>query len=217
MRIILPSMKYFLFLIMLGLPFCSPAQNPTEDAMNVMRQEAEQQQAEKKGVYSGGMLLFQPGYTLTSNDFQDIKASSFAIGGILRMYFGKHLTAGIYGGTQKTTYPSTNSTNSYFNFGYGGPFVGLTHHSGKIRYTVSAFVGMGSIRNLHIESQNGETLTEAYLYQHSALVYSPILSLDYALTKRLSLTFQTLCLTGSFDGGKNFYNPTMQFGVLFNR
>lgn len=210
-------MKGFLLAFLLLLSIGSKAQNATEKAMIAMTQEAEQQQLERKGIYSGGMLLFQPGYTLTSNDRQDIKASSFAIGGILRMYFGKHFTAGIYGGSQKTTYPSANSIHSYFNFGYGGPFVGLTHKSGKIRYTLSAFAGMGSIKNLHIENQTGETLSEAYLYQHSALVYSPILSLDYALTKRLSLTFQTLCLTGTYDGGKTFFNPTMQVGLLFNR
>lgn len=210
-------MKSFLLVLLLGFSYLSPAQNSEENALRALKEESEQIKAENKSVYSGGMLLFQPGYTIASNDRQDIKASSFAIGGILRMYFGKNLTAGIYGGSQKTTYPSANSVNSYFNFGYGGPFVGLTRKSGKIRYTVSAFAGMGSIRNLHIENQIGETLTEAYLYQHSALVYSPILSLDYALTKRLSLTFQTICLTGSFDGGRKFYNPTMQFGVLFSR
>ena len=211
------SMKRLLFLIFVGLPFFTSAQNPTEEALRSMTQEANQQQMEMKGIYSGGMLLFQPGYTITSNDIQDIKASSYAIGGILRMYFGKHFTAGIYGGSQKTTYPSTNSIHSYFNFGYGGPFLGLTHRSGNIRYTLSAFAGMGSIKNLHIESQTGETLNESYLYQYSALVYSPILSLDYALTKRISLTFQTLCLTGTFDGDKKIYNPTMQVGILINR
>jgi len=210
-------MRGILFLCLFGLPFLSFAQTNEERAMRNLEKETEQIQSENRGIYSGGMLLFQPGYTITSNDRQDIKASSFAIGGILRMYFGKNYTAGIYGGSQKTTYPSANSVNSYFNFGYGGPFVGLTRKSGKFRYTISAFAGMGSIRNLHIESQNGEVLNGAYLYQHSALVYSPILSLDYALTKRLSLTFQALCLTGSFDGGRRFYNPTMQFGVLFNR
>jgi len=210
-------MRVLIVLFCLLLPLLSVAQNPSDDALSNMKNEAEQIQREKKGVYSGGMLLFQPGYTITSNDRQDIKASSFAIGGILRMYFGKYLTAGIYGGSQKTTYPSTNSVNSYVNFGYGGPFVGLTHKSGNVRYTLSAFAGMGSIKNLHIENQTGTALTEAYLYQYSTLVYSPILSLDYALTKRLSLTFQTLCLTGSFDGGKKIYNPTMQVGLLFNR
>jgi len=210
-------MRSIVLFLVLNFPFLLVAQTNEEAAMRKLEKETEQIQRDKKGVYSGGMLLFQPGYTLTSNDKQDIKAPSLAIGGILRLYFGKQLTAGIYGGSQKTTYPSANSVHSYFNFGYGGPFVGLTHLSGKFRYTLSAFAGMGSIHNLHIESQTGEVLTEAYSYQHSALVYSPIFSMDYALTKRLSLTFQTLCLTGSFDGGRTFYNPTMQFGVLFSR
>lgn len=210
-------MRYYLISFIIALPFLTVAQGQSDEAIQSMVQDVQQAKKENKSVYSGGMLLFQPGYTLTSNDRQDIKASSMAIGGILRMYLGNFLTAGIYGGSQKTTYPSTNSVNSYFNFGYGGPFVGITHKRGNYRYTLSAFAGMGSIKNLHIENQTGETLSEAYLYQHSALVYSPILSLDYALTKRLSLTFQTLCLMGTFDGGKSFFNPTMQVGLLFNR
>jgi hypothetical protein len=118
-------MRGILFLCFLGLPFLLFAQTNEEKVPRNLEKETEQLQIEKKGIYSGGMLLFQPGYSITSNDRQDIKASSFAIGGILRMYFGKNLTAGIYGGSQKTTYPSANSVNSYFNFGYGGPFVGL--------------------------------------------------------------------------------------------
>lgn len=210
-------MKYVLFLFAFSLSMLARSQNQQESAMKALTQEVAKQQAEQRSIYSGGMLLFQPGYTMASNGKQDIKASSMAIGGILRTYVGKHLTAGIYGGSQKTTYPTANATSSYFNLGYGGPFLGWTHKSGKYRYTLSAFVGMGSIKNLHIESQSNETLTEAYLYTYSTLVYSPILSLDYSLTKRLSLTFQALCLMGSYDGGKKLFNPTMQVGILFNR
>lgn len=210
-------MRSVFFVFMLGLSLSTFAQDSTDIAMQNMEKAVEQAKRENKSRYSGGMHLFQPGYTIASNERQDIKASSFAIGGILRMYFGKWLTAGIYGGTQKTTYPSANSINSYFNFGYGGPFLGLTHKSGKTRYTVSAFAGMGSIKNLHIESQTGEALTEAHLYQQSTLTYSPIFSLDYELTKRLCVTFQTICLMGKLDGGSMFFNPTMQVGLLFNR
>lgn len=207
----------FLFFMFLYLPNSSYAQSPMNDAIKVLEKEVEVVKEEKRSLYSGGMLIFQPGTTITSNKVHDINAPSLAIGGILRFYVGKYLTAGIYGGSQKTTYPTANSKNSYFNFGYGGPFVGWTRKWDKMRATVSAFAGMGSISNLHIESQTGEILTEAYLYEHSAFVYSPIVSLDYALTKRLSLTFQTVCLIGSFDDGKQFYNPTMQVGLLFNR
>lgn len=212
----LPLSGYILVLFFILLND-SYAQSSMNEAIKELEKEVEVNVEEKKSIYSGGMLIFQPGGTITSNDFHDINAPSFAIGGILRFYFGNFLTAGIYGGSQKTTYITANSKNSYFNLGYGGPFVGWTRKRDKMRMTVSAFAGMGSISNLHIESQTGEVLTDAYLYEHSAFIYSPILSLDYALTKRLSLTFQTICLIGSFDDGKRFYNPTMQVGLLFNR
>lgn len=212
----LPLGGILLFLVM-NLLNEAHAQSPINDAIKELEKEVKVIVEEKKSIYSGGMLIFQPGTTITSNDVHDINAPSFAIGGILRFYIGKQLTAGIYGGSQKTTYISANSKNSYFNLGYGGPFVGWTRKWDKTRATVSAFAGMGSISNLHIESQTGEVLTDAYLYEHSTFIYSPIISLDYALTKRLSLTFQTICLIGSFDNDKRFYNPTMQVGLLFTR
>ena len=173
-------------------------------------------QEESKSLYSGGMLILQPGYTITGNDHQDIRDMSSSIGGILRMYFGRCFTAGIYGGSQKTHYKTTGSDNSYINLGYGGPFFGFSHKSGKFRYTASAFAGMGVFRNLHIENQTGNYLSNANLYKASTIVYSPILSVDYAITKRIYLTAQTLCLMGEFQN-QSFYNPTFQMGILFSR
>ena len=171
---------------------------------------------EVKNLYSGGMLILQPGYTITGNSHQDIRDMSSSIGGILRMYFCRYFTAGIYGGSQKTHYQTTGSDNSYLNLGYGGPFVGLSHKSGKFRYTASAFAGMGAFRNLHIDKQNGSYLSDANLYKASTIVYSPILSIDYAITKKIYITAQTLCLMGEFQN-QSFYNPTFQLGILFSR
>jgi len=168
-----------------------------------------------ENTFSGGMLILQPGYTFAENNHQTIKDISFGVGGILRFYFLGYFTAGVYGGVQKTSYHSFNSKNSYINLSYGGPFVGLSHRTGKFRYTLSAFVGIGSVKNLHVENQNSDMLTDAYLYKNSATVLSPILSLDYALTQRLFLTAQTVCLTTKFDS-KTLYNPTFQIGILFN-
>ncbi|MCU0471979.1 MAG: hypothetical protein MUC93_01265 [Bacteroidales bacterium] len=169
-----------------------------------------------KNKYSGGMLVLQLGYTYTANRHQNIHDVSFGLGGILRFYFYDFLTAGIYGGTQKTKYSSTNSGSSYLNLGYGGPFIGISRKAGKLRYSISAFAGKGTIRNLHIESQNNNTLTEAYLYKNSTMVYSPIICLDYALSQVLNLTFQTTMITAKSDNNK-LYNPTFQMGVLFSR
>lgn len=171
---------------------------------------------EVKSLYSGGMLILQPGYTITGNNHQDIRDVSSSIGGILRMYFCRYFTAGVYGGSQKTHYQTTGSGNSYLNLGYGGPFVGFSHKSGKFRYTASAFAGMGAFRNLHIENQSGNYLSDANLYKASTIIYSPILSIDYAITKRIYITAQTLCLMGEFQN-KSFYNPTFQLGILFSR
>lgn len=170
-----------------------------------------------KNIYSGGMLVLQPGYIIAENNHQKINELNFGIGGILRFYFSEYFTAGIYGGTLKTTYHSTNSKNSYINLGYGGPFLGFSHKSGKFRYSASAFIGMGSIKNLHIESQTNNLLSDAYLYKSSTMVLSPILSIDYALSEKISITLQTVYLAATMSNNKPLYNPTVQLGILFNR
>ncbi len=174
------------------------------------------QEDKSNSLYSGGMLIFQPGFTFTSNNNQSIRSHSTAVGGILRMYFSDYYTAGIYGGSQQTNYSTTGSNNSYVHLGYGGAFAGVSLKSGKWRYTGSAFTGIGTVRNLHIEKQTTTTLTDAHLYQSSTLLYSPILSVDYALTGRIHLTLQTICLIGNLND-KKFYNPTIQLGILFSR
>ena len=127
-----------------------------------------------------------------------------------------YLTAGIYGGSQRTNYPTSGSENSYLSVGYGGPFIGLSHKSGKFRYTLSGFGGMGTVKNLHIVSQSANTLTQAFFSSTSAFVYSPLISFDYALTPKISFTIQGIYLVAKYE--KNtLYNPTLQFGILFNR
>ncbi|PKP38998.1 MAG: hypothetical protein CVT98_03770, partial [Bacteroidetes bacterium HGW-Bacteroidetes-15] len=147
-------------------------------------------QNSNSNLYSGGMLILQPGFTITKNNHQNIHSHNFGLGGILRFYFYEYFTAGIYGGTQRTRYDSPNSVNSYISIGYGGPILGFSRKIRKVRYTLSGFVGKGTIRNLHIESQSNNLLTDAYLYKHSTIVFSPILSVDYALSQRILLTMQ---------------------------
>jgi hypothetical protein len=170
-----------------------------------------------RNIYSGGMLIFQPGYIITNNGHQDIQGINFGVGGILRFYFLNYFTAGIYGGTQRTSYASSNSENSYISLGYGGPILGLSREVGKFRYSFSAFIGKGTVRNLHIESQNNNLLSDAYFYKSPTVVYSPVFSIDYSVTGRLLLTVQTNCLAARYGDENVLCNPTLQIGILFNR
>jgi len=172
---------------------------------------------DSENIYSGGMLILQPGYIITENGHQSIKNLNLGVGGILRFYINRYITVGIYGGTQRTKYYSSNSKNSYISLGYGGPILGFSRKYGNLRYTLSAFVGKGTIRNLHIENQNNNMLIDAYFYKKSTIVFSPVLSIDYAVSQRLLLTVQTVCLTAKIDDDNRLYNPTLQLGILFNR
>ncbi len=191
--------------------------NNEEQIMQGSEKSDEKNDYAKQELYSGGMLFFQPGYTITKNNQQKIEDISFGIGGILRLYFYNYFTAGIFGGTHKTSYNSTGSSDSYLNFGYGGPFIGLSHKTGKFRFSLSAFTGMGKIKNLHIEKQINDTITNAYLYKKSAIVISPLVSADYAITQKLSFTLQAICLFSKFEADKKIVNPVIQIGILINR
>lgn len=195
-------MKRFLSFLVLAIAICH------------LSLHAEQS---NRPLYSGGMLIFQPGYSISSNPHQDIRAWNSSLGGILRLYVGDYFTFGAYGGSQKTYYSTTGSENSFTTLGYGGPFVGLSHLSGKVRFTASAFTGRGTLKNLHIEQQNGVSLTDATFYRQPVMVLSPILSLDYAITARINFTVQAVCLYAALNDNHRYISPTLQFGILFSR
>jgi hypothetical protein len=173
--------------------------------------------AQQNPLYSGGMLVYQPGYFSGTMKHGEINTMSNSVGGILRFYPVGNLTVGIYGGKMHTAYKTEGSEDSYFDFGYGGPFVGYSRLSNNFRFTASVFGGIGKIKNLHIISQTGTVLHSSELLKTRALVFSPIVSFDYAISKRIFITAQTLCLTSFFEQSQHFYNPTLQVGILFSR
>lgn len=171
----------------------------------------------EKFLYCGGMLMFQPGYSLANNPVQKIQEFGYGIGGILRFYPFDKFTIGIMGGSQKTKYKSLNSENSFFTLGYGGPFLGFTTHNDKIRFCFLVGFAKGKIKNLHIQSQNGDILTEAYLYLYKADVLYPIISLDYFITKKIVATSQLIFITAKYNQNDLYFCPVFQLGILFNR
>lgn len=170
-----------------------------------------------KYIYSGGMLFFQPGYTMAENQYQKIESTGIGIGGILRFYISEHFCAGIYGGSQKTHYKSVGSENSYISIGYGGPFIGYTIFKNKFRFCASIGAGGGKIRNLHIENQTGTSLREADYFINSAFVFYPMLSFDYMMSQKIALTSQLICIGAVYNQNDLYFCPVFQIGILFNR
>lgn len=168
-------------------------------------------------MYSGGMLFLQPGYTIAQNPHQNIEALGFGIGGILRFYVKNHICVGIIGGNQKTGYNSTGSENSYISLGYGGPLIGYTYHKNSFRFCAAISVGMGKMKNLHIESQSGVDLSDADYYIYKTWVGYPIISADYLITEKIAITSQLICLGTSYNKNDLYFCPVFQIGILFNR
>lgn len=169
-----------------------------------------------KSLYSGGMLIWQPGIIQAENPQQSIKSESRGIGGILRFYIKEYFTVGIWGGSVNTSYASAGSDNSLLTLGYGGGFAGLTKTFQKFRVTASFFGGYAAFENWHIEMQNGNVLTEAFLYTENGISFSPLLSIDYSLTPRILLTVQGCYLNSEFMS-EGFSKTALHIGLLFNR
>jgi hypothetical protein len=171
-------------------------------------------QENEKEIYSGGMLMFQPALVKTSNIHTDIETLNMGIGGILRFYPVKYLTAGIYGGTMKGSYSTSGSENSFISLSYGGIVAGFSHKIKNVRLSLCLFGGRGSIKNLHIETQTGSQLNQSWLYKTSTFVYAPLLSADFTLTNRIVFTSQ---ITYFHADGRNYRAPALQLGLLFRR
>jgi hypothetical protein len=172
---------------------------------------------EQKPLYSGGMLFLQPGVSFADNPHQNIRSVGFGIGGLLRFYIKNNLTIGIIGGSQKTNYKSTNSTNSYTSLGYGGPFIGYTLGCEKFRFCAAISIGKGRFKNLHIENQESTILKDADYYSYPANIAYPMISFDYHMTKKISAVFQTICLMAQYNKNHLYFCPVLQIGVVFNR
>lgn len=170
----------------------------------------------KKDKYSGGMLFLQGGGIIYNNQHQQIKDFSYGFGGILRIYLYKYICIGIYGGTQKTNYHTQLSKNSYLQIGYGGILVGGSIRKNKFRYSLSACLGGGSIKNLHIEEQSKQRLLESYIYKTPVFIVTPLVSLDYFINPKIALSLQGTCLVGINNHHNPLYNPCLQIGILFN-
>ncbi|MCK9498657.1 MAG: hypothetical protein M0Q45_04025 [Bacteroidales bacterium] len=176
-----------------------------------------QESKENKSLYSGAMLFFQPGFLTAENNYQEINSYSSGIGGILRLYAGNHFTYGLHGGNNKAVYKSANSENSYISFGYGGAFVGFTARKDKLRFCSSLGLGLGKIRNLHIENQTETVLNLAEIYFYRGFSLNPLISLDYYLTEKIALTTQLMTIIAFYNKNDLYFCPTFQIGILFNR
>ena len=170
----------------------------------------------ESNIYSGGMLIVQPGYLMADNTFGSINTFSTGIGGILRFYLGKHFTAGILGGNTGGHYNTQGSETSYLKLGYGGAFAGYSLRKNDWRFTSAVSIGGGSVKNLHVNEQIGNKLNDAHYFKYATPVVIPFISVDRSLTKRLYLTAQ---ISGIFftENRVIHQNPVFQAGILFGR
>ena len=145
--------------------------------------------------FSGGMMIHS-GY-LKSSTFtihspylsvqNTVEGLSFGLGGCARIHFGNNLRVGGEGFISNVRY---GDYNSHFKLSSGGLLVDYAVSFSRFTTFAGAVFGGGSVENITLNSKplNDYTAEASTSYRTYSFIYiTPMLGLEYALTKKLSL------------------------------
>ena len=145
--------------------------------------------------FSGGMMvhtgyLKSSTFTIHSPYFSVqnvVEGVPFGLGGCARIHFGKNLRVGGEGFISNVRY---GDYNSHFKISSGGLLVDYAVRFSRFTTFAGAGFGGGSVENITLNSEplNDYTSEPSTSYRtYSFLYLTPMLGMEYALTKKLSL------------------------------
>ena len=171
--------------------------------------------AEGQRIFGGGMAV-QAGYTSLENEFGNFDGVIFGLGGRLHFYLGKLFRLGGAGAAVNLHYEDPGLKESYVRIGYGGITAEFTWCLGNWQISPGLLVGGASFSNLHIISESGGSMVNAFLDHRTTLVLSPIFTLERSLSDAISLMGMVDYLWGPDLGDKQHLGgPKVHIGVLF--
>ena len=167
--------------------------------------------------FGGGMgAYFQ--YADIQSDYGQLKGLAWGLGGRLHFNLGKHFRVGGLGSTWHLSYQAPGLKGSYYDLGYGGLTAELVCHISSARIGLGVLAGGGAATNLHVVSQNASDRISA-IYTHSpTIIFAPMLTCEYPLTKVISVMATLDFLMGNHLGtNQRLGSPGLRVGMLFNR
>jgi hypothetical protein len=172
---------------------------------------------ENSPMFGGGMgVLLQ--YSSVPTDNGTLSGPAWGIGGRLHFYLGDHFRIGAMGSTWNLGYDSPGQKGSYYDFGYGGLTLEYGWRFYSCRLSLGGTFGGGAITNLHIIAAGSNEAINAIYDRHSTMVYSPMLTFEYSLTKQMALMVMAEYLIGNrLSSNQTFGYPALRIGFLFNR
>ncbi|PLX00951.1 MAG: hypothetical protein C0594_14935 [Marinilabiliales bacterium] len=171
--------------------------------------------ASEDKLFGGGMFI-ETGYWKVSTLYGDASGSPLGIGGKLHFQLSKHYRIGMMGAKTTLNYINIGLEGSYLQLGYGGLTGEAVYEKGDVIITGGFLFGGASINNLHLLNKTvPESVYSAQINHYTSLIFSPIVSVEYAATEKISLTLICDYLMGDKIAEDTKLGPKFRFGVIF--
>lgn len=171
----------------------------------------------KENRFGGGMgVHFQ--YADIQTDYGEPEGLAWGLGGRFHFNIGQHFRIGTLGSTWQLSYHNPGLQGSYYELGYGGLTAEylLPLLSGRIGLGV--LVGGGVVTNLHVISKNSLDSISAVYKHFPTMIFSPMLTYEYPLTKIISVMGTLDYLMGNHLGNnQRTGSPGLRVCVIFNK
>lgn len=189
----------------LGL-FCVMAVHASESASDV-----------RADRFGGGMAV-QAGYVSVDTRHGEVSGLLFGLGGRLHFYLGRFLRIGGAGARVSMSYDAPGREGSYYSIGYGGLTLEFSGRVNRWRFSAGALAGAGGVDNLHIVRTYADDSVQAVLTGEPTFVAAPILTVEFRVSRSISLMLMGDWLFGPALGERHqFLGPRAHLGVLFSR
>ena len=172
---------------------------------------------EQKTFFSGGMAL-QAGYASLKNEAASYQGVITGMGGRIHFYTGAHVRVGSGGASVKMAYTHNGFNENYTRIGYAGVTLEATTRMRQWQLSAGILAGGAGYTNLHIIAETSDGARTVLLENRRSFLLSPLITIERALSKSLSLMGMMDYLWGPELGrNKHLKTPKLHVGVLFNK
>jgi hypothetical protein len=171
-------------------------------------------QAISRPSFCGGMF-YQVGWSRIQTPAGTVSGISRGLGGKLGFYVSPSLRLGAMGFSGSLRYDkNVHSPSSHISMSAGGLNAELVRHLRSVAFSAGIMLGGGRIEHLHIMDVGAGSNTVSY-NDYSTFLIAPMLSLEYPLSEKITVTVTADWLLGTAVISGINYGPSLRLGVLF--
>lgn len=173
-------------------------------------------QAESGRFLNGGMFYHVGAGEIRMNSHKKAGLSK-GLGGRIALTVAKGIRVGAMGFSTEFTYRNESEIKgSYAGLGFGGITLEAIFPIGRAWLSGGFLAGMGSVRHLHIISQEGDQKTVTY-ERYATWIFMPLILAEFPLNRSISLAVMADWILGTKIAQGRSFGPRLHVGLLFNR